>query len=48
MITNFFHWVRETFSAPYQDEIYQYLSSSTDLCDLERRMTHLSRGGWIV
>lgn len=38
-------WIKDTFAPSYQKEIEAYLADSTDLCDLERRIQILQRGG---
>ena len=40
-------WIKESFVPSYQSEIEDYLAQSTDLADLERRMTLLARRGML-
>ena len=39
-ITNFFR-------DPWKSEVYDYLSQSVDLCDLETRIKALRHGDWL-
>jgi hypothetical protein len=43
----FLEWITKSFQPHYRDEIYSYLSQSTDLCDLERRMNFIQRRGYL-
>lgn len=45
--SNFWVWVKETFTPQYRDEIEAYLANSTDVFDLERKIVYLSRRGMI-
>ena len=38
-------WLRDTFTPSYQKEVEAYLSESTDMFDLERRIRILQRRG---
>lgn len=46
-LKQFYEWVKETFAPSYQSEIEDYLAQSTDLADLERRMSTLARRGMV-
>lgn len=46
-IITFLKWITSTFNSHYQEEINSYLAQSTDLCDLERRMTYIQRRGYL-
>lgn len=35
------------FRDPWRDEVYNYLSQSKDLCELEVRTKRLIHGGWL-
>lgn len=43
----FWAWVKESFTTSYVKEIEEYLSQSTDVVDLKRRMEVLQRRGMI-
>jgi hypothetical protein len=45
--TDFWSWVKKTFTPSYQDEIEHYLKQSADVFDLEFRMKMLARRGMI-
>jgi hypothetical protein len=45
--TNFWEWVKQTFTPHYVKEIEQFLSDATDHYDLEHRMNILVRRGMI-
>lgn len=45
--TEFWTWVKETFTPDYQSEINSYLKDSVDMFDLETRMAALKRRGMI-
>lgn len=44
-ISEFWDWVKKTFTPSYRDEIHNYLSEATDIYDLERRMKYLEIRG---
>ena len=46
-LSNFWNWVKRTFTLSYQDEIHAYLSDSVDYVDFENRMQVLRRRGMI-
>ena len=47
MIAAFFEKLGSLFSPSHYDEREEYLASSHDLEDLERRMRHLDSGGYL-
>lgn len=46
-LSDFWTWVKRTFTTSYQDEIEAYLADSTDHFDLEKRQESLIRRGMI-
>ena len=46
-LTNFWSWVKKTFTVTYQGEIEAYLSESNSHADLENRIRVLQRRGMI-
>jgi len=46
-LSNFWNWVKRTFTITYQDEIHSYLSDSVDSVDFDNRMRILQRRGMI-
>jgi hypothetical protein len=46
-LTNFWQWVKKTFTLSYQDEINHYLNQSVDYVDYENRIRTLQRRGMI-
>jgi hypothetical protein len=46
-LTNFWKWVKNTFTLSYQDEITHYLNQSVDYVDYENRVRILQRKGMI-
>ncbi len=46
-LTNFWTWVKKTFTPSYQSEIEDYLKDSVDHKDLESRIATLQRRGLI-
>lgn len=46
-ISDFWAWVKRTFTPSYQTEIQSYLDQSTDIFDLEFRMKMLARRGML-
>jgi hypothetical protein len=46
-LTNFWQWVKKTFTLSYQDEINHYLNQSVDYVDYENRVRTLQRRGMI-
>lgn len=45
--SDFWQWIKETFTPSYQNEIEAYLSQAVDHRDLEIRMQNLSRRGML-
>ena len=46
-LTNFWDWVKKTFTPAYRNEIEAYLADSQDHADVERRILNLQRRGMI-
>ena len=46
-LTNFWNWVKKTFTKSYQDEINHYLNQSVDYADYENRVQILQRRGML-
>ena len=46
-LSNFWNWVKRTFTITYQDEIHSYLADSVDCVDFDNRMRTLQRRGMI-
>ena len=46
-LSNFWNWVKRTFTISYQDEIESYLADSVDYVDFDNRMRTLQRRGMI-
>jgi len=46
-LTDFWKWVKKTFTISYQDEISHYLNQSVDYVDYENRVRTLQRRGMI-
>jgi hypothetical protein len=46
-LTDFWNWVKKTFTVTYQGEIEAYLAESKDHADVERRILYLQRRGMI-
>jgi len=46
-LSNFWNWVKRTFTISYQDEIESYLAQSVDYVDFDNRMRTLQRRGMI-
>jgi hypothetical protein len=46
-MSNFWNWVKQTFTISYQDEISHYLNQSVDYVDYENRVRTLQRRGMI-
>jgi hypothetical protein len=46
-LTNFWSWVKRTFTVTYQSEIEAYLAESSSHADLENRIRFLQRRGMI-
>ncbi len=46
-LTNFWSWVKKTFTISYQSEIEVYLADSVDCVDYENRVRNLQRRGMI-
>ena len=42
-LTDFWNWVKKTFTISYQDEITHYLNQSVDYADYENRVQILQR-----
>ena len=45
--TNFWNWVRRTFTISYQDEVEYYLGQSADVAELDYRMRLLQKRGML-
>lgn len=43
--SSFWSWVKETFTPNYRKEVEDYLATSVDVYDLERKITLLYRRG---
>ena len=46
-LTEFWNWVKKTFTISYQDEINYYLNQSVDYADYKNRVRTLQRRGMI-
>ena len=46
-LSDFWTWVKNTFTPSYQNEVEMYLKDSVDHKDLQSRMTTLMRRGLI-
>lgn len=46
-LSDFWQWVKETFTPAYRNEIEAYLADSVDHADVERRIINLQRRGMI-
>jgi len=46
-VSNFWNWMKRTFTISYQDEIESYLAQSVDYVDFDNRMRNLQRRGMI-
>jgi hypothetical protein len=46
-LTEFWNWVKKTFTPYYRNEIEAYLAESVDHVDVERRIKLLQRRGMI-
>ena len=46
-LTNFWKWVKKTFTLSYQDEITHYLNQSVDYVDYKNRVRILQQRGMI-
>ena len=46
-LTDFWHWVKKTFTPHYRSEIEAYLAESTSHADVENRIKLLQRRGMI-
>jgi hypothetical protein len=46
-LTNFWSWVKKTFTLSYQSEVEAYLADSVDYVDYENRVRNLQRRGMI-
>ena len=46
-LTDFWNWVKRTFTLSYQDEINHYLNQSVDYVDYENRVKILQQRGMI-
>ena len=46
-LSEFWTWVKRTFSDPYREEINTYLAQSIDHADVERRIRVLMKRGMI-
>ena len=46
-LTDFWNWVKKTFTISYQDEITHYLNQSVDCVDYENRVRILRQRGMI-
>ena len=46
-LTDFWNWVKKTFTLSYQSEIESYLADSVDYVDFDNRMRNLQRRGMI-
>ena len=46
-LSNFWNWVKRTFTITYQDEIESYLANSVDSVDFDNRIRILQRRGMI-
>jgi hypothetical protein len=46
-LTDFWNWVKKTFTISYQSEVEVYLADSVDCVDYENRIRNLQRRGMI-
>ena len=46
-LTEFWNWVKKTFTISYQSEVEAYLADSVDYVDYENRVRNLQRRGMI-
>ena len=46
-LTDFWNWVKKTFTISYQSEVESYLADSVDYVDYENRVRNLQRKGMI-
>jgi hypothetical protein len=46
-LTDFWQWVKKTFTPAYRNEIEAYLAESVDHADVERRIINLQRRGMV-
>ena len=46
-LTDFWNWVKKTFTISYQSEVEAYLADSVDYVDYENRVRNLQRRGMI-
>jgi hypothetical protein len=46
-LTDFWNWVKKTFTLSYQSEVEAYLADSVDYVDYENRVRNLQRRGMI-
>ena len=46
-LTEFWNWVKKTFTISYQNEVEAYLADSVDYKDFDNRMEILRRRGMI-
>jgi len=46
-LTDFWNWVKKTFTISYQSEVEAYLVDSVDCVDYENRIRNLQRRGMI-
>jgi hypothetical protein len=46
-LTNFWNWVKKTFTPSYRTEIESYLNDSVDCVDYENRVRNLQQRGMI-
>ena len=46
-LSEFWTWVKRTFTDPYRDEINTYLAQSIDHADVERRIKVLMKRGML-
>ena len=46
-LTDFWQWVKKTFTPAYRNEVEAYLAESVDHADVERRIINLQRRGMI-
>ena len=46
-LSDFWDWVKKTFTPSYQTEVEKFLSESVDIKDLESRMSVVQRRGFL-
>jgi len=46
-LTDFWNWVKKTFTISYQSEVEAYFADSVDCVDYENRIRNLQRKGMI-